>query len=102
MEAFVVALLLLMWMLVKAGRDLALSPRLVVAAPLRLALAVLVGAAGLGLVAVLAWRVLPGSALSQGWTREMLLGAQQWSAGLALLLALEGLRQVWSALWAKR
>lgn len=102
MEAVVVALLLLLGMLVRAGLELALSPRLGVSVPVRLALSVLMGALGLATVVMLAWEVLPGSVLSQGWTREMLDRAQQAAAGLALLIAVLGTWRVHAGLHALR
>lgn len=98
MQAVIVAMGLLMWIWTAASLQAVRTLVPPEAGAVRsgwLALAIIVGA---GLLLALVLLVLPVSILSQGWTRETLLAAQQWSA-VAVVLAgaaggWQGLRQL--------
>ncbi|MDF2447083.1 MAG: hypothetical protein K0S46_2319 [Moraxellaceae bacterium] len=98
MEAVVVAIALLMWQWTKAGR--LLVERLMSGGGLALKFPLLVLAVALGAAALSAmtYLLLPGSSLSQGWSREMLLGAQQFTALATILVGGAGLVQA-HVLW---
>jgi type VI protein secretion system component VasK len=98
MAAFVIALAILMWMWSAMG--LHLVRWLAGKADVSVQLAYLAVVLGIGvlLLLALAWFVLPGSVLSEGWTRRMLEGTQQVSAALVLLVAAAGFWRVWRVL----
>ncbi|MCC2637475.1 MAG: hypothetical protein K0Q68_1194 [Moraxellaceae bacterium] len=98
MQAVIVAMGLLMWIWTAASLQVVRALVPAAAGAVRsgwLALAVVVGA---GLLLALVLLVLPDSILSQGWTRETLLAAQQWSAAAVMLAGAvggwQGLRQL--------
>lgn len=98
MWSFVIAVAVLMWMWTAAS--LYLLRALLGSKPEPVRLAGLVAVTGLGMIACLClpYLVLPGSALSLTWTREMLSGAQQYSVLLVLLVAAAGFLRVQSLL----
>lgn len=90
MQAVIVAMGLLMWVWTAASLQIVRGLLPAAAGAVRsgwLALAVIVGA---GLLLALVLLVLPVSILSQGWTRETLLAAQQWSAAAVVLTGAAG------------
>lgn len=98
MAAFVIALAVLMWMWSAMGLHLVrwLAGKAGVSVQLAY-LAVMLGV-GVLLLLALAWFVLPGSVISEGWTRSMLERTQQVSAALVLLVAVAGFWRVWRVL----
>jgi hypothetical protein len=86
MEAVVVAIALLMWQWARACR--LLVERLMSGSGLaaKFPVLVLAVATGAAVLTAMTYLLLPGSLLSQGWSREMMLGAQQFTALATILV----------------
>lgn len=90
MESVVVAMGILMWMWGAASLRLVqrLPSAMGTTRSAWLALAVAVGG---GLLVAMSELVLPGSVLSQGWSRESLLAAQSWILAVVVVMAVLGI-----------
>lgn len=88
MEAVVVAMGILMWTWGDASLRLVQALLAPAAGTTRSAWLALAIALGAGALVALAQLVLPGSVLSQGWSRETLQAAQSWTLGIVLLAGL--------------
>lgn len=90
MESVVVAMGILMWMWAAVVLQ-GLRRLLPVAGPAGSAWLVLLVLVGGGALVALAQLVLPASPMSQGWSRETLSAAQQWTTGVVALAAFAGI-----------
>ena len=91
MAALVFALAVLMWMWGAAGLHLVRRYSRTTETAIRMAYLALVLVAGALPLLLLAYMVLPASALSQGWTREYLEATQQGAAVAIAAAALAAL-----------
>lgn len=95
MWAFALALAILMWLWVSISRMLVQRLAGMTPFPIRMAWLGVAIAAGMAVLMLVAWMLLPDSYVSRGWTRELLEQVQQRAALLVLVVGLLGFAAEW-------